>query len=226
MDNVGVALQELFDEQTAELLQDIDRSEPHIFSRRHEKKMQKLFKRQRKPYFKLVCTAGRRAACIAAAIVIVSASAMSVKAVRETVFDFFTSVFSDHQVISADTGSNDGYPDTIEEEYRISKLPQGFKQQYHNRTETMVDIPYYSCDRRILFTQFTKDSFKITFTDDAKTQELIDTDGQKYQVVITEYETVYIWDNGRYVFMVSGDFDKDKMLEICRSVKPQAKRSH
>ena len=44
MDNVGVALQELFDEQTAELLQDVDRSEPHIFSKRHEKKMQKLFK--------------------------------------------------------------------------------------------------------------------------------------------------------------------------------------
>ena len=188
--------------------------------------MQKLFKMQRKPYFRLVCTASRRAACIAAAIVIVSASAMSVKAVRETVFDFFTSVFSDHQVISADTGSNDGYPDTIEEEYRISKLPQGFKQQYHNRTETMVDIPYYSRSSRILFTQFTKDSFRITFTDEAKMQEFTDTDGQKYQVVITEYETVYIWDNGRYVFMVSGSLDKDKMIELCRSVKPQAKQSH
>ena len=28
MDNLGIAMQELFDEQTAELLQDIDRSEP------------------------------------------------------------------------------------------------------------------------------------------------------------------------------------------------------
>ncbi len=221
MDNLGVAMQELFDEQTAELLQDIDRSEPHIFSRRHEKKMQKLFKRQRKPYFKFICTASRRAACIAAAIVIVSASAMSVKAVRKTFFDFVTSVFSDHQVISADTGSNDGYPDTIEEEYRISKLPQGFKQQYYNKTDTRVDIPYYSTSSRILFTQSTKDSFRITFTDEAKTEECVDTDGQKYQVVITEYETVYIWDNGRYVFMVSGDLDKDKMLDLCRSVKPQ-----
>ncbi len=219
MDNVGVALQELFDEQTVELLQDIDRSEPHIFSRRHEKKMQKLFKRQRKPYFKLISTAGRRAACVFAAIVVLSASAMSVKAVRKTFFDFITSVFSDHQVISADTGSNDGYPDTIEEEYRISKLPQGFKQQYHNRTETMVDIPYYCADSRILFSQFTKGSFKIVFTDEAKTEECVDTDGQKYQVVITEYETVYIWDNGRYVFMVSGDFDKETMLDLCRSVK-------
>ena len=226
MDNLGMAMQELFDEQTVELLQDIDRSEPHIFSRRHEKKMQKLFKRQRKPYFKLISTAGRRAACVFAAIVVLSASAMSVKAVRKTFFDFITSVFSDHQVISTDTGSNDGYPKTIEEEYRISKLPQGFKQQYHNRTETMVDIPYYSSYSRIMFTQFTKDSFEIIFTDEAKTEEFADTDGQKYQIVVTEYETVYIWDNGRYVFMVSGDLDKDKMLDICRSVKPQAKQSH
>ena len=88
MDNLGMAMQELFDEQTVELLQDIDRSEPHIFSRRHEKKMQKLFKRQRKPYFKLISTTGRRAACVFAAIVVLSASAMSVKAVRKTFFDF------------------------------------------------------------------------------------------------------------------------------------------
>ena len=226
MDNLGIAMQELFDEQTVELLQDIDRSEPHIFSRRHEKKMQKLFKRQRKPYFKLISTAGRRAACVFAAIVVLSASAMSVKAVRKTFFDFITSVFSDHQVISADTGSNDGYPKTIKEEYRISKLPEGFEQQYYNKTDTRVDIPYYSTSSRILFTQFTKDSFRITFTDEAKMQEFTDTDGQKYQVVITEYETVYIWDNGRYVFMVSSDFDKETMLDICRSVKPQAKQSH
>ena len=226
MDNVGVALQELFDEQTVELLQDIDRSEPHIFSRRHEKKMQKLFKRQRKPYFKLISTTGRRAACVFAAIVVLSASAMSVKAVRKTFFDFITSVFSDHQVITADSDSCSGYPSTIKEEYRITKLPEGFEQQYYNKTDTRVDIPYYSTSSRILFTQFTKDSFRIIFTDDAKSQEYTDTDGQKYQIVVTEYETVYIWDNGRYVFMVSGDFDKDKMLEICRSVKPQAKRSH
>ena len=219
MDNVGVALQELFDEQTLEFLQDVDRFEPHIFSKRHDKKMKKLFKRQRKPYFKLISTAGRRAACVFAAIVVLSSSAMSVKAVRKTFFDFITSVFSDHQVISADTGSNDGYPDTIEEEYRISKLPQGFKQQYHNRTETMVDIPYYSSDSRIISTQFTKDSFEIIFTDEAKTEEFADTDGQKYQIVVTEYETVYIWDNGRYVFMVSGDLDKETMLDLCRSVK-------
>ena len=181
--------------------------------------MKKLFKRQRKPYFKLISTTGRRAACVFAAIVVLSASAMSVKAVRKTFFDFVTSVFSDHQVISTDTGSNDGYPKTIEEEYRISKLPQGFKQQYHNRTETMVDIPYYSSDSRIMFTQFTKDSFEIIFTDEAKTEEFADTDGQKYQVVITEHEKVYIWDNGRYVFMVSGDLDKETMLDLCRSVK-------
>ena len=226
MDNVGVALQELFDEQTLEFLQDVDRFEPHIFSKRHDKKMKKLFKRQRKPYFKLISTAGRRAACVFAAIVVLSASAMSVKAVRKTIFDFITSVFSDHQVITADSDSCSGYPSTIKEEYRITKLPEGFEQQYYNKTDTRVDIPYYSTSSRILFTQFTKDSFRIIFTDDAKSQEYTDTDGQKYQIVVTEYETVYIWDNGRYVFMVSGDFDKDKMLEICRSVKPQAKRSH
>lgn len=220
MDNLGMALQELFDEQTLEFLQDIDRSEPHIFSQRHDKKMQKLFKRQRKPYFKLISTAGRRAACIALAIVMLSASAMSVKAVRETFFAFVTSVFSDHQVISTDTDSNGGYPKTIEEQYRITSLPDGYKQAYRQSTETMVDIPYYSADSRILFVQHTKDSFSITFTDDAKIEDCTDSDGQKYQVVRAGYESVYIWDNGRYIFEITGSLDRDKMLKICRSVQP------
>ena len=86
---IAQAISEVFDEQADEL----GSGEPHVFSRRHEKKMRRLIKRQRKPNFRLISTAGRRAACIALAIVVVSASAMSVKAVRKTFFDFVTNVF-------------------------------------------------------------------------------------------------------------------------------------
>ena len=34
----------------------------HTFSKKHDKQMQKLIKQQRKPYFKLISTAGHRAA--------------------------------------------------------------------------------------------------------------------------------------------------------------------
>ena len=213
---IAQAIGEVFDEQADEL----GSGEAHVFSRRHEKKMRRLIKRQRKPYFRLISTAGRRAACIALAIVVVSASAMSVKAVRKTFFDFVTNVFSDHKTVTTDSESRGGYPKTIEEEYRITALPDGYKQVYCQRTETMVDIPYYSEESRILFAQHTKDSFSITFTDEAKIEDCIDSDGQKYQVVSAGYESVYIWDNGRYIFEITGSLDREKMIEICCSVQP------
>lgn len=221
-DIIAQAIGDVFDEQISELSRSLEHSQTHVFSRSHNKKMRRIIKRQRKPYFKLVCTAGRRAACIAAAAVVLSASAMSVKAVRKTVFDFVTTVFSDHKTVSADSAAQEGYPKTIEEEYHITALPQGFKAQYHNTTDTMVDIPYYSTDSRLLFTQHTKESFNVIFSDTARIEDYTDTDGQKYQIVITQQETVYIWDNGRYVFMILGGLDREEMLDICKSVRPTA----
>lgn len=213
---IAQAISEVFDEQADQL----ESGEAHTFSRRHEKKMRRLIKRQRKPYFRLICKAGRRAACVFAAIVVMSVSAMSVKAVRKTVFDFVTNIFSDHKTVTTDSESHGSYPKTIEQEYRITALPDGYKQVYCHRTETMVDTPYYSADSRILFAQHTKDSFSIIFTDDAKIEDYTDSDGQKYQVVGAGYESVYIWDNGRYVFEITGSLDREKMIEICRSVQP------
>ncbi|MGN1086218.1 MAG: hypothetical protein ACI4Q5_04200, partial [Porcipelethomonas sp.] len=55
----------------------------HIFSDSFNKKMKKLIKRQKKPYYKFINTAGKRAACIAVAALILSFSTiMGVDALR------------------------------------------------------------------------------------------------------------------------------------------------
>lgn len=104
--------------------------------------MKKLIIRQSRPYFKLISTAGRRAACVIVATVVLSASALSVDAVRGAVYDFVMENFADHSVIATESGTDDGYPTSIEEKYYISKLPAGFEQTQYIETDDSVSILY------------------------------------------------------------------------------------
>ena len=123
---IGNVMDEVLTEEFAAYIDDLPLYTDHHFSKRHNRKMNKLIRIQRKPYFKLISTAGRRAACIIVAFIVMSVSALSVKAIREAFFDFITRIFSDHTVVTVESGTDSGYPETIEEEYYISTLPEGF----------------------------------------------------------------------------------------------------
>lgn len=90
------AIENVFNERFESDMEEFRSTPPHVFSEKHNKKMAKLIKRQRKPYFKLICTTGRRVACIVVLMLVVFASSLTVKAVREAVYDFIMSIFSDH----------------------------------------------------------------------------------------------------------------------------------
>ena len=94
------ALEKVFDERIEYEIEELESEEPHAFSKKHIKKMTRMIRDQKKPYFKLICTSGRRAACIIITIIALSASALSVRAIREAIFDFITKNFSDHTVIT------------------------------------------------------------------------------------------------------------------------------
>ena len=61
---IGNAMEEVLDEEFAEYINTLPIYADHQFSERHNRKMNKLIRIQRKPYFSLISTAGRRAACI------------------------------------------------------------------------------------------------------------------------------------------------------------------
>ena len=129
------ALKDVIDEDYNADMEAISLNDEHEFSDKHNKKMKKLIIRQSRPYFKLISTAGRRAACVIVATVVLSASALSVDAVRGAVYDFVMENFADHSVIATESGTDDGYPTSIEEKYYISKLPAGFEQTQYIETD-------------------------------------------------------------------------------------------
>lgn len=68
--------------------------ESHVFSETFNRKMEKLLRFSQKSYFPYVNTIGKRVAIITIAVVIsLSATAFSVKAIREPVVNFFVNVY-------------------------------------------------------------------------------------------------------------------------------------
>ena len=70
------------------------------FSAEFECKMQKLIKKESKPYFRLINTVGKRVACIVIAVLITLTSVtFGVKAIREAVIEFFVETFEKFSVV-------------------------------------------------------------------------------------------------------------------------------
>lgn len=155
------ALKDVFDEEYNADMEAILLNDEHEFSDKHNKKMKKLIKRQSRPYFKLISTATRRAACIIVAMIVLSASALSVEAVRNAVYDFIIKIFSNHSVVTTESGTDDGYPTSFEEKYYISQLPAGFKQTQYGETDNSISVFYSNGKKGILFDQNVKGNHNI-----------------------------------------------------------------
>ena len=214
------ALQKVFNEEYEKDMNELDQIEDHVFSVKHEKKMVKLIKRQKKPYFKLICTGGRRAACIIAAIIILSASALSVEAVRKAIFDFIISIFSDHNVITVEEGTDSGYPETIEEEYYISDLPEGFTLFQETKLENKIYKVYTNDDKYIILQQKVKLNYKH-YNDNENNQRIstYQYGNIEYYIIETSNDIRYIWDDGRYILELHSNINKADVFNLCTSTK-------
>ncbi len=216
------ALEETYDDEFENYMSSLEERYgcEHIFGNKHNREMAKLIKRQRRPYFKLISTAGRRAACIIVAFIVMSASALSVKAIREAFFDFISNIFSDHSVVTTESGTDKGYPTNIEEEYYISELPDGFEEMDKGKTDNSIDISYFRNDEYVFFTQYTKTAYEQTYDNErSEFNEYMDSDGKQYMVITNKSGITYIWDNGRYIFEVTSNLDKEYVLKLCKSTK-------
>lgn len=213
------AIENVFNERFERDMEEFRSTPPHVFSEKHNKKMAKLIKRQRKPYFKLICTTGRRVACIVVLMLVVFASSLTVKAVREAVYDFIMSIFSDHTVVTVDSGTDAGYPETIEEEYYISDLPEGFERVDYSKRDISVSSTYFNNDKYVFFIQYTKEYYEGTFDNEQTQYEKQFISGQDYLILSSDYDTTFVWDDGSYIFSIRSNIDKNTILELCESTK-------
>lgn len=213
------ALGEVFEPQIDEFMQTVELKPNFIFSDKYRRKINKLIKRREKPYFKLICTTGRRIVCTAAAIIIIIASSLSVEAVREAIHDFLMNIFKGHTAVSV-SGTVEDYPTFIEEEYEIANLPEGFEQVDYYADETSIFIMYENNDKYILFEQTVYYDFMANFDNsNSEFEYYTDMLGQEYLIQDTGHNYCVTYNNGEYIIQITSNLNKDSIVNLCKDTK-------
>lgn len=195
----------------------------HIFSDKFERRMQKLIRRRRKPYYVLISTGLRRAACIVIMFLVVSfTTVMSVEALRKPFLDFLSSIFSDHTTIESVLDLDGDYPETIEERYEITEGLEGFILE--NTTISSKSVLYYYRN--------PKDNTYLSFSQRTISNYMVDinTENSTFTIVsIGDISAIYyidnfgynnlIWNNGEYIIELHSSLKQNALIEFAKIVR-------
>lgn len=198
---------------------DVPAGEEHTFSPEFEKKMKKLIKRRNKPYYRMINTFGKRVACAAAVVLIVSSvTIMNVDALRNAFSDFFLRIykkFSTVQPVEDDTA-----PETLENIYGITYNLDDFEIIYEERNEYSYSITYFNEDIIIDFSQYTKNMYNHNLNTENAEISTIDINGHNAIYFIDNNDYCHIiWDNGDYVISFDSNIGKNTLIDIAKSVQ-------
>lgn len=184
-----------------------------------EKKMDKLIKRQRKPYFPLICTTGRRVACVLVIVTALAVSTLSVDAVRNQFVQFFVNIFPTHNEINMNPAAMDNIDDLnkITPEYIEANLPEGFELVSSVEDDVTILKDYRRGDSYFLY-YFTKEIDQHIFNDNEEVtyESYVDGNGKEYMIYESEEHTQFAiyWIEGDYLYKINTNLSKDEFFEI------------
>lgn len=198
-------------------------TEEHIFSPKFEKQMNKLIKRRKKPYYKMINTVGKRVAVIIGFFVIVSFSTiMSVDALREAFKNFFVSIFEKFSIVrSSDESSS---PDSIEAIYTITSGLDKYTISYQEQDEISNNTVYEDEDGHTIdFCQYVKSAYDTMINTENTVIESIDINGKEAMIYRDNHNYIIIWDIGDYIITINSNIGKDELISIAKSVQKAEK---
>ena len=214
---------ESFNKELCESLPTDEELKDITFSEAFEKKMQKLIRAQKKSYFYLINTVGKRVAIIVLAIIIsITATTFSVKAIRETIIDFITETFEKFTKISVENELTE-----LEMQIEFVKTaPQYIPEGYSVESEIEVDGFYqinYNNNENNLIVYYQELYYKNI--------RHINTEGVEYvDLYINSYDGVFYNKNGTntlvfadetYMYTVYGQVSRDELIKMAESIKTE-----
>lgn len=204
---------------TAEYEKNILNIEKHSFSPRFEKEMSKLIERRKKPYYKLINTFGKRAACIIAGSVIASSlTIMNVDALRESFIKFVVNTFEKFSIVRSVDGNNS--PDTIEDIYEITYDMSGYDVDYEESSEVFYNITYSNGSIIVDYNQWIKSEYDILLNTENAEIETISINGKSAMYFCDNHNYDHIiWDNGDYIISLDSNVGKTALIEMANSVQ-------
>ena len=189
------------------------------FSSRYEKKMVRLIKRQKLPYWKYVNTVGKKIAVFAIVFMMLFSLSMTIEAVREPVVRFVVSVFDKFSELFVDESEIKNAPDKIEEVYTFGVLPDEFEETLFTVSNDFVTSCWSSGELKIELFQYVLDGkFSLDIEDvDAVT---VYYNNIEIRCLAKNNITHAIWRDNKYAFelMIYGEESLQIITQLINSI--------
>jgi len=198
------------------------------FSEDFEKKMDKLIRKRKRPYYKLVNTAAKKVALFTIVFLSVSViTVLKVDALRSFFKDLIVKPFTDHSHITTASNSEDPtesgtvtYPEKIETKYDITADMSGYEKNIISDDEISRFVVYSKNDIVVSFYQHNVSDYVSDVNTEKSKIEHIDING-KEAIGFLDNHNYYtlIWNNGEYIIEIRSNIGKDALIEIAKSVQ-------
>ncbi len=191
----------------------------HHFSPEFEQKMEALLTRGIRPYRRR--TAGKRVAVLAAVIALLAACMLSVGAVRESIVSFFTEVYEEFTAIIFEQPEESVQTDAAVsiDEIEITYIPEGFELVSESKDDIARRVEYAdNSDKRIIIRQTLNGNMQRSIDTEGIKSEEVFVWGQKGIYFENKGVSTIIWNDEKQVFYVSGNLNKNEIVNIAESI--------
>lgn len=197
----------------------------HItFSAEFERKMQRLINMEKKPYYYLINTVGKRVACIViAALIALTSITFGVKAIREAVIDFFVETFEKFSIVGFKDEDIPENNKIIETYYAPTYIPEGYEIKMDDRFGALRSIKYMFGDKYIFFNQSVLKRISTYIDTEETMTEQVLVFGNKAVYAVKEKMSFLYWNDENYSYFIQSDgvLIKEELIKIAESVKKE-----
>lgn len=137
--------------------------------------------------------------------------------------NFHGTVYNDNTQLFAVNTENCSI--TIEYEYYLSNLPDGFEMVEHDLLSFYVHTLYEnsSSEHTITLSQYTKEKFTPHYnTEHDNFEEIVINNHHGIFIDFSDNEhfgSIVVWDNGNYILEIIGDLPKNNLVNLAESAK-------
>lgn len=210
---------ELYNQQLSDNLPNKDELKTITFSQTFETKMKKLLAAQKKSYYYMINTVGKRIAIIITALLItLTATTFGVKAIRETVIEFITETFEKFTRISI-TNNEDIPAVIVFQKIQPQYIPDGFEMSRLSDYGDSCLILYSNSQNNIISysQQINYDSNLTTDTEGAEIETVYINSLEGIMYTNKDFNKI-IFGNEKYYFILYGQVSKEELYKIAESI--------
>lgn len=187
------------------------------FTEKFEKKMKKLIRQQKNIFYFMLPKTIRRVACILIIILVISASTMSVNAVKEHIRGFKMDTFVDHiEIFEGDPIVNENAEDFTVDKIK-EMLPDGFELVDEEKNEIGVMQEYKNGEQYLLFSiVYEKDGTILLDNEQSEMKTCYDADGNEYIFNMQKEgkQITVLWYDVDSRNLISTNIDKEIVYEM------------